>query len=172
MGFLGEYEGTERIDIEAPSGDKYYVDVKRCLSVAESEGAERSLVNVEMEDQDDGKTKARVRPDMVANIFELVAASVVDWDLTDASDKLLGLHPAEVLRDSLHRLPRPVFDKIAARVRELNTDRTKEEEARFPAGTERGPEGGEVDQPDDHQVLSGSGDLATVGAASGSAAAD
>jgi hypothetical protein len=172
MGFLSQYDGVERIDLGEHEGTEYYVEVKKCLSHGESEAAERALVAVEMEEQKDGKSKAVMTPDMVTNTEEMVVASIVDWNLTDSADKLLGLHPEEILRASVKKLPQAVFDKIAKRVRELNADRTEEEDAQFPAGGERGAEGGEVEPSDDHQVLPGSEQLAEVGTAPGPTAAD
>lgn len=165
MGYLdSRYDGVKKVEL----GGGWWVEIKKCLSVAESEKAEAALVAVEMEDQGEGKpSKAKVKPDMVVNTREMVVASIVDWNLTDERDELLGLHPEAVLRQSVAKMPQDDYDKIAAAVREANAERSREDEARFPSDGSGSAEDGGDGEPDDREVLPGSVDVDAVGATSG-----
>lgn len=81
MGFATKYEGTERIDL----GDGYWVEVKKCLSWAESNEAEHAGLNFDMQPNmdDPKKTRTNIVIDPEAKSFEQVLASIVAWNLAD-----------------------------------------------------------------------------------------
>ena len=185
-GFLSQYEGTTRVDL----GGGYWVDVKKVLSYAESEAAEKAgLVfrTSDPSDSEDGKTHTKVEIEPAAKLFEQVLASVVAWNLDDETGKIwstdynraleegmaqqygrLGDRWKMPLRKNLERIPKPVYDIVAQVVGKANRPPTKEDEATFPERSELGAPVGEVGAPDNHQVLSGDGLLAEVGASGGS----
>lgn len=142
MGYTSRQADTERI----PLDDEWWVDVKKCLSVAESEAAERALMTMTVEQPDPqlpgsavtaggvATVAMRANPDIFTNLQEMVVASVVAWNLTDDDDQVLPLEPDAVKRQSISRLHQADYDKIAARVRVLNGGMSAAERRQFPDG--------------------------------------
>lgn len=173
MGFLSPYQGVIRVEM----GGGYWVDVKRFLSVADSEAAERVIAQtVRSVTGPDGT----VRPtfDSVGRTFEQVLASIVDWNLTDENDQPLPLdHDPEVekatgrpspRRRSLTRpdFPQVALDKIAAVVSEHNNV-DPEAQSSFRGGSPGVSPLGEVEPPDDREVGDRAAVVDAVGGADG-----
>ena len=189
-GFMARYEGTTRIDL----GDGYWVDVKKVLTYAESEAAEKAGLSFHTNDptqSPDGAVHTKVAIEPQARLFEQVLSSIVGWNLDEPDGTIWStaynreLEKGQIekfgkvgerwkmpLRKNLERLPKPEYDLIAAIVGKANSEPTKEEVATFHAGSELGATGEQVGAPDDSEVLPGGGLLATVGAESGSPPAD
>lgn len=125
-GFLSLFNTPERIEV----AEGYWIDVKTSLTAEDHEYAQRALLGkVTM-----GSTgKLQSEPDTIAYQNELVARSVVDWNLTDESGVLLPLDPDEAKCESIKRLPQSVFSMIFDRVNEESGPRSKEDEVNFRA---------------------------------------
>lgn len=149
MGFLGKYDGTDRVDL----GDGYWVDVKKCLTRAEADLAERALTQINVSQGETGPAKAGARVDLVSQHNELVVASVVAWNLDDENSVVLPLEPDSAKRASIARLPAPVFDELLKVVVENNKPRSAQDRAAFPARSEGGGSAGEDHGRDDREVL-------------------
>ena len=109
MGFTSKYEGTDRIEL----GDGYWVEVKKCLTWAESNDAEKAGLNFNMSAEANGtgnqqpRTRTNVIIDPEAKAFEQVLASVVDWSLTDRDGTKLALDFDRELEKTAHKANRP-----------------------------------------------------------------
>lgn len=161
-GFLSLYDGVDRIQIDDLS--EWWVDIKRALSVADSEDAERALLDIQI---GEGTTKATVDP--TAKQFEQVLASIVKWNLTDRAGNVLPVafdrarekaardardpNWMSPLRKSLLQIPQQVYDQLSLQVGKRNGPKSRAEEARFPNGSNGSPALGEDAPPDDRQVL-------------------
>jgi hypothetical protein len=163
-GFLSAYEGTERIDL----GRDYWADVKKCLSTKESAAMEGAMGGKQQLDV--GTKRQFATLDVRAGRVEMVVASLVAWNLDDDDGTLWPLDPDKPpykpgceRRQSVDRLPSPVFDKIWKRCDELNGQDSGEDQARFPEPAELGdPDGddgaaGPPGLPDGERVLDAPG---------------
>jgi hypothetical protein len=158
MEFLDAYDTTERIEL----GRGYWVDVRTCVLRGDGERAEKLLAQttVTPDEHRPGRVHTMVTPDTAAWRTEMVFASVVDWNLNDSAGKW-ALEPEAAKRANIKRLPGPIFDKIWARVDELNKagGRSPQEQAAFrdaagdsdPIGW--GGPGSVVEVPDGEGVL-------------------
>lgn len=161
MGFLDNYAGTERIDLE----DGYWIDIKICLSRDEKRAAEgfMSRVGAVSDPNDDKKMITRAVPDLPRYRDELVIASIVDWNLDDTNGTVWRLDPPSAKRANVGRLPDAVFDKVYKRADALNKEPEVPEQKTFRNEPgERDPEGlartGDVvDVFDREGVLAGTG---------------
>jgi hypothetical protein len=179
-GFLGEYDGTDRIKID--DEEMWWVDVKKCLSVAESEEAERALSTIGVKTDKTGKNVPDIKIDLNRKQFEQVVASIVDWNLSDRNavklptsfdrdleriqrDQLTNSDGSPRMgadgfamwmsprRKSLLQIPQRAYDQIQKRVDVLNGPKTPEQEYSFQAGNGSSPQRGQDNSSDDHQVL-------------------
>lgn len=127
MGFLSAYSGTKRIEID----ERYYVVVKECLSMIEKQRAEKALgansATVDM----NGRGSAKL--DTAAFSVEMVAASIVEWNLDEEDGTIWALAPEPVKRRNIERLPAAVFDLVYMEVNALNGPKPKDERVRFQA---------------------------------------
>jgi hypothetical protein len=126
LGFLSAYEGTQRIDL----GDGYWVDVKKCISIVEKQRAEQTLVANPTISPTTGHGSAKLDTTGFADV--LMEASIVAWNLDDDDGTVWPLSPAQKKRDSIHRLPAPVYDQIYQVVDELNGPGSQADRQRFP----------------------------------------
>lgn len=180
-GFLAVsgYEGTERIDL----GNGYWVDVKKCLSAAEKGRVDDLLGGRQRVDVASKSSYAEL--DYTASRAEMVVLSLDDWNLDDEKGKKWPLDagaaprkPGDVnpyppgcpRRQSVARLPGPVFDQIWERCDELNAPRAAAEAAQFPEQDERGDQDGDTRAADPDPVPDGTGVLEGAGAEAGYAA--
>lgn len=125
--FLGLFNGLERVWVVA---DEYWVDVKRSLSAADYETAQRTLIGaLKVVDGD-----MQAEPDSVGYQLELVFLGVQDWNLTDEVGNALPLSPAETKRQSIKRLPQSVFLQLYQRIHAASSPRSADEQVRFRAG--------------------------------------
>lgn len=152
-GFLGIYGGSEFIDAvtgeyaDTHDGFEWWIEIKRCLPQIDYDAAQEALtgrLNLT------GQTGVEVM-DMNAtadpNAYqrELVARSVVNWNLTDNDELPLPtgriedhMPPAEraaaveVTKTSLAMLPHEVFLRVYVRVNKLNTPAEVAAKAQFP----------------------------------------
>lgn len=119
-GFLSLYNQTDRVEL----GGGYYVDVKRFLSSAETERAQRALVAPQVKSEvtagagDEADVRAVVSTiDQATYNVEVMVAAIVAWNLTDELEQPLPLPPYmpgkptgpdpanDVRRQSVRRLP-------------------------------------------------------------------
>lgn len=172
MGYTSKHSEVDQIDL----GDGWWVKVKRCLTVAESEVAERALVTMTITQRGNAQQAAKngrgpsavpakggvavddrptmnATPDVYSNIHEQVIASIVEWNLTDDDDQPLPLVPEATKRLSIGLLSQADFDTIAAHVRKQNRGADREEEAQFPAYGAGVVAGGEDDASHAGEVL-------------------
>lgn len=146
MGFLSAYSGTRRIDLDG----HYYVVVKECLSMMEKQRADKALGSTQTIDMS-GRHAATI--DTSAYTLEMVAASIVEWNLDEEDGTIWPLSPEPVKRRSIERLPAPVFERIYQEIDALNGPRSKDEQVRFPAGELRGDPDGDGGPAEPGDVL-------------------
>ena len=171
MGFLSEFAGTVVVDADTGKvceGPRptWWVEMLRNLPHADHVEADRILYDSMSVDSNEDGEDGRVRmggSGLMAQQEEVLARSIVGWNLTDENDEplpvgdLTGVHdPAKraaavaVTRASLARLPeRLVLDLKLAAVKR-NQPRKGQEAATFPdepaeLGDDSG--GGTVDEP-------------------------
>lgn len=169
MGFLAAsgYEGEERIDL----GNGYWADVKRCLSSSEAALAEAAMITNHR--LADGSQSAVL--DQRGYRAEMVVQSLVAWNLDDEDGTPWPLDGSEargrtvyspgcLRRQSVARLPEPVFEQIFKVVDELNSPRRGPEAASFPGQDERGDPDGDAGAAGAGQVPDGTGLLEGAGA--------
>lgn len=135
MGFLSLYDQTERLEV----AEGYWVEIKQHLSGDEDDACTRALLGPEgtqMHSQSNGQSREqtaaaiRARLDQAAYQRELMAASIVGWNLTDQNDQALPLAPANAKRASIARLPQVVRDQITARLLEIQDEHRRERQNR------------------------------------------
>jgi hypothetical protein len=143
-GFLeaSGYDGTERIDL----GNGYWADVKKCLSSAEASLAEAAMMtNHRLGDRGQAA-------DLNSRGYrtELVVLSLAGWNIDEQDGTVWPLDPGQPKagapvprnpylpgcprRQSVARLPEPVFELIWQKCDELNSPRTGPDAASFPDG--------------------------------------
>lgn len=187
MGFASKYEGVDRVDV----GDGYWVDIKKALTWAESEAAEKAGFGFAVAPNldDPKKTRTNVSIDPEAKMFEMVLASVVDWNLDNDDGSKWPLDYDRALeaagkakaagqgnawksprRRSLERLPKPVADLLQAEVGKRNQAMDEAKAQSFRPGGGLGDPGQQDGQPDDPEVLYGAEVVATAGDNGGSPA--
>jgi hypothetical protein len=138
-GFLGVsgYDGTEKIDL----GNGYFAEVKRCLSAAEYQRVLNYLGTGRQNVRVDGGPQT-VNVDPYAAMTEMLAQSLVSWNIDDEDETVWPLQPDKARRASIARLPPPVLMSVYQRCDELNGPRKTSEAARFPGETAVGdPDG-------------------------------
>lgn len=173
-GFLGLYGGTEFIDAvtgefaDAHDGFEWWIEIKRCLPQVDYDAAQEALTGrldltgttgVETMDM-----KATADPNAYQR--ELVARSVVNWNLTDKDELPLAvgriedhMPPAEraaavaVSKASLDILPHEVFLRVYARVNKLNTPAEVAAKAQFPGAAGVGDQHGNARSADPEPIL-------------------
>ena len=108
MGFLDLYDGVRRIDIDAPDGSTFWVDVKEHLSKADTAEAQAALMEAEAVDGEN------YRADVNTAAYQevLVTRAIKAWNLTGHDNAVM-----EVNRESVRSLPEGVFNTIYAAVR-------------------------------------------------------
>jgi len=143
MGFLSVsgYEGTEKVDL----GNGYWCEVKRCLTSAEKARVD-DLLGAKQRVDVAGKTQF-AELDYSAMRTEMLVQSLVAWNLDDdngdewpldAGGKFAGRGsenpwpPGCPRRQSVARLPSPVFDVIYEKCDELNSPRRGADAVSFP----------------------------------------
>lgn len=159
MGFLSHYSGAQRIEL----GDGYWVDVKKCLTVAEKQRAESALTSNPVVDMN-GNGTAKV--DMPGFHNEMMCASIVAWNLDDDDGTVWPLAPDRTKRANIARLPAPVFDVIWRVINELNGPQPKDERVRFPVNGVGGDPDGDGGTAVVGDVQPGAAALAETGPAS------
>lgn len=172
-GFLGLYGGTEFVDAltgahaDAHDGFDWWIEIKRCLPQVDYDAASDALTGrLDLTgrtgvEQMDMKAVA----DPTAYQRELVARSVVSWNLTDQDELPLAtgriedhMPPAErmaavaVTKASLDILPHEVFLRLYTRVNELNTPAEALAKAQFPGVARNGDKPGDVRAADPEPV--------------------
>lgn len=170
-GFLSAYEGTHRIELGTFSGVAYWVDVKKCLSADEMARVEAALGaakrKVIVRSNDDVDEAADL--DYRAWRVEMVARSVVAWNLTDQNGGDLPLQPESHRRASISRLPSPVFDQIWKVCNDLNGQKEDPaERVSFPEPPVSGDQDGHPGPAGPPPVSAGTGVLAAPGPHPGS----
>lgn len=123
MGFLSAYDGTHRITIPHPE-QEYWVVLRKHLPHGATEKSTIALQAVSII-----AGKACPAPDVYRSQSELVAASIVEWNLDDDNGTVWPIN-----MQSVRRLPEAVFDLLHDAVQESNKTRTVEEQRRFPDG--------------------------------------
>jgi hypothetical protein len=132
-GFLSLYDERDRIEM----GGGYYVEIKKFLSDAEHDRAQRALVSPRIESTvakaGGGADEAEVRAvtttiDQQGYNIEVLVAAIIDWNLTDETDQLLPLPPYmpppsagedkvnRVRRESIRRLPHFAIERILKQI--------------------------------------------------------
>lgn len=167
-GFLSAsgYEGDETIDL----GNGYWVKVKRCLSAAEMTRVENTMGAGRQRIDVSGGGRQFTELDIRGSWTEMVVESLVAWNIDDEDGTVWSLEPEKgpyspgcVRRQSVARLPDPVFKLIWQRCDELNAPRKGPEAASFPEQAVGGdPDGdagaaGPVEVPDGTGVLEAAG---------------
>lgn len=159
MGFLSAYSGVKRVDV----GGDYWIEVLECLSIMDKHRAEKALASTPKMDL---AGNGSMNLDTVAFRNEMMAASIVNWNLDDDNGQIWALSPDSAKRANIARLPAPVFDQVWQIVDELNGPRGRAEQIRFPEpGAVGDPVGdGGAGEPED--VRTGAAAVAAPGAAS------
>jgi hypothetical protein len=171
-GFLSEYEGTERIEL----GRGYWADVKKCLSRGEMAHMEAAMGGRQQVDVTKGRQYAQL--DTGAGRTELVVRSLVAWNLDDADGTVWSLDPGKPpfspgceRRQSVARLPGPVFDRIWKRCDDLNGPvKDPSAKATFPGEDVGGDPDGDTGTADPASVPDRAGDVAAAGPDAGNVA--
>lgn len=154
-GFLAAagYDGTEKIDL----GHGYWAEVKRCLNTTEMGmvenvmGGGRQTIDVSQ----GGKRFAELN--IRASRVEMVVQSIVSWNVDDDSGqpwpldgvpdpKSGNIHypPGCLRRQSVAKLPGPVFDQIWKVCDDLNSPLAGQAAAGFPGQpVSSDPDGGD-----------------------------
>lgn len=158
MGFLSHYSGVQRVELDAD----YWVDVKKCLTVAEKQRAESALTSNPVVDMN-GHGTAKV--DMPAFHNEMMFASIVDWNLDDEDGTKWALAPERIKRLNIARIPAPVFDQIWKVINELNGPQPKDERIRFPVDGVGSDPDGDAGTSDAGDVQLGGSTVAEAGSA-------
>jgi hypothetical protein len=183
-GFLeaSGYTGTETIDL----GNGYHAEVKKCLSAAEMTYVENTLGagKQKIDVSNGGRQFAEL--DLRASWTEMVVQSLVSWNLDeddghtpwplDAGGKFAGrggenpYPPGCPRRQSVARLPDPVFKVIWQKCDELNSPKRGAEAASFPEQDERGDPDGDTGAAGPAAVPDRAGVLAAAGVDEGDGA--
>lgn len=156
-GFLSAYDGVEHIDL----GRGYWVDVKKCLSHAELQQAQAKM-GASRQTVEANRQYATV--DMNAFETELLALSIVDWNLDDEHGEKWPLAPDRSRRASIARLPGPVASQIYQVCNELNGPKAKRDAAQFPGEDLGGDSGGDAGAAGVGELPDPAGLLGEVGA--------
>lgn len=114
MGFLSQYEETAKIDLK----DGYFVEVRVFLSSDARYEAERRLTKIGVNNVDGKDVQVTTDFDQGAFTKELAAQALLDWNLTDANDRLLPFGTIEQKRASIGRLPKNVVDLMVSKLKE------------------------------------------------------
>lgn len=124
----------------------FYVKVKKYLSKTEFEGAQKKLTmgseRMTMKTKGEGRTEdaegiTEMSLDSASYQTEMVARSIVEWNLTDEDNKPLPYRPMPALLGSLGRIPQPAFAYLAKKVGELNRPRSKKAKVDFRSNSQR-----------------------------------
>lgn len=141
--FFSHYDGVDRVDLH----DGFYVDIKRCLTQAETAQVNFTLVGDHVRrEAEKGREVSTMQTDHQAYNLALLAAHIVEWNITRngaqlplppyvAPKKPTAADPANtVRRDSIAQLPAPVAKKILKRISD-NEKLFDEDESDDPAAT-------------------------------------
>jgi hypothetical protein len=166
MPYTSRYQGTTRVPLTDPL---WWVEVRNCLTGGQKSAIREKQITYGVEEVPNRltggvTTRAKIQK-IDASLFlrEQAIASIVDWNLTGDDDQVLALSPIEALRASYQLLSEEDMDLLEAKCNELNAEPTKEEEARFPNGSDGSVSAEGDDASDDSQILQGTEILATSG---------
>lgn len=159
MGFLSAYSGTQKIDV----GGGYWIEVRECLPIMDKQRAEKALAQSPRVDMNGAGTIAL---DTVAFHNEMLAASIVAWNLDEENGQIWPLAPDSVKRANIARLPAPVFDQVWTVVNELNGPRETADKVRFPEPGVGGDPDGDGGPAEPADVRAGAAAVAAPGPAS------
>jgi hypothetical protein len=160
MGFLSEYEGTDRIFV-VDGSEEWWVDVRKCLSDKETQEISKASLKkvldarnaVNLETLDEGGIRATLTPeDLQENQRLTVLLSVVGWNLTDENEEVLPFAPRAALEESLTRLPGFVTTRLTQEVVRRNTVTSAEAQS-FPPASVGSSEVSENNQSDHREIL-------------------
>lgn len=176
-GFLevSGYDGTTKIDL----GNGYWAEVKNCLTNKEASLVEAALIGNHRLGDDGQAADLNSR----ANRTEMVVQSLVAWNIDDADGTVWSLEPGQSRqgapapknpylpggprRQSVARLPEPVFEQIWQQCDKMNSPRKGPEAASFPEQDERGDQDGDTGTAGPGPVPDGTGVLEAAGADAG-----
>ena len=118
MGFLNLYDSTEEIVVAQNPDDPstpYTVTIKQFLTNEEYAKAQKALMRprVTVKAGQDAETEATMESEAYQQV--LVFSAVVSWNLTDRNDQ-----PLPLTIESVRALPQVVFNKLYARINDLN----------------------------------------------------
>jgi hypothetical protein len=120
MPYVASYEGTEKLTLTNP---EYWVELRKCLSRSQLKQAEAALSQAVLDMQGNGT----VRPDVGMYRDMMVTSSIAAWNLDDANGAVLPVNLG-----TIGVLAGPDFDRVWARVDQLNKGMEPEDQARFP----------------------------------------
>lgn len=152
MGFLDDEKisGTTTVDL----GRGYWVELRNCLPREKTKIAEGLLTGATIVKDAEG-TRATNTADYRTY---LVRASIVAWNLDDGDGDDARVWPynndAAIAR-GVDRLPEKHFQKLWAKVDELNQEDDEEEQARFREGHDLGDQGGAAGAAEPVEVRAG-----------------
>jgi hypothetical protein len=163
MGFLSAWDANERIDVSELAGDlpgTWWVDVKKCLNHGEADELLNRLLDDSLKIDEGGEVKSTLTTSRsVGYQADIVAASIVQWNLTDQNDVVLPYErdeslkdPLETIKASLKLVPASVYDRLAKVVIPANTEK-KGETASFRHDRDGGNSDGEHYSANDREVL-------------------
>lgn len=161
MGFLSAYEGIERVELDGG----YWIDIKKTLSAAEMQHAEKILAARPTVDPGTGRGEAQI--DSAGYRNAMLSNSIVAWNLDEEDGTPWALTPIGAKHRNIARLPSPVYETVWKKVNTQNARTTTEERAQFPDEAERGPADGDGWTADPDDLPAGTGTVATAGAAPG-----
>jgi hypothetical protein len=126
MGFLSEYDGTEKVDL----GNGYWAELRVFLPSEAEAKAQQRLARVQVKaDPASGKAMDMTTDvDQGAYLNEMAAQALISWNLTDKDDKLLPFKSIEDKRKSIGRLPKSIVDLFVSKIK----DKPGERDADFP----------------------------------------
>ena len=139
--FLGLYAKTEKVLLD--DAGEWWVEVKQCLPKADYDAANRAMGTNELRVSRAGDSRTAF--DFTAYQEELVARSIVTWNLTDDAEAILPFTPLEACRASLQLLPQSAFATLYEKINELNSPRGAKDGASFRGGANGRHTAGEDD---------------------------
>jgi hypothetical protein len=151
MGFLNIYAATEKIYVGTDADTQWWVEIRISLTKADYDGAQESL-GMSAFRFAAGQSSAATTMNLTAYQTEVVARSIVNWNLTDENDVMLPIGSLAEKRTSLARLPQSVFNAIYERVNEYNTPSSEARQSFRPQDNGGRPSGAN-DQSEDSTSL-------------------
>lgn len=117
--------GTERVLLVDPD---YWVDIRTCMTRGALAKAETAMSRTAVTPgNSENDTVVAMSPDVAGYRNLMVLGSIVAWNIDDDNGRVL-----EINLENIELLTGPDFDRVYARVNDLNSPMKGEEAKRFP----------------------------------------